>query len=157
MLKARVFALLCLALASPLAAQDDEVIIQPLEADAPPDDPTRPLDLKFPPQLVLVEARQETAGPEGIDVSLKVAYAKTLGRDADGRSAWANLHMKIDGKTARAFDSDGNPIEPKHLPMRLAKPTRAVLFYGKIDPYYLGLYRKETVLFVIPEEILHAP
>jgi hypothetical protein len=75
------------------------------------------------------------------------------------KMGWFDVHLTADGKAVRALTSDGKAIDPKVLPKRLAKVSRVVLFQGKADPdpFYQGLFREDTVLFVAPADKFQRP
>lgn len=75
------------------------------------------------------------------------------------KMGWAETDVTVDGRAVRAMTADGNAIDPKDLPRRLAKASRVVVFRGQAepDPFYLGVYREDTVVFVGPADKFKAP
>ncbi len=59
------------------------------------------------------------------------------------------------GESIRAFDVDGNPLDPTELAQRLEQPKGVVVFvryYEPLldpDPFYLNLLREGTTVLVV--------
>jgi hypothetical protein len=66
--------------------------------------------------------------------------------------------VKVDGKEVRAFGTDGKELKLAELSKRLAKSASVVVFHQvEPDPYYLKVYREETVVFTAPASKFLAP
>jgi hypothetical protein len=109
------------------------------------DQPAPPKKGSSPPAVVLARATERHGAvvvrfslpaaqpinvllPAGPGVELRVVLG------AETKAGWADFDVPIDGNTPRALSADGKPIDPKDLPKRLTKGTRAVLFHGDVDP-----------------------
>jgi hypothetical protein len=130
--------------------------------------PTPPMKGSPRPVAVLAQANEKDGKvvvrfslpvevPDGADLVGGPDRAPIIG--ARSKMGWFDVDLVVDDKTVRALTTDGKAIDPKTLPKRLAKASRVVLFQGKAnpDPFYLGLFREDAVLFVAPADKFQIP
>jgi hypothetical protein len=117
------------------------------EKPPPPKKASRPPDVTVVARVaekdgtVIVRFSLPVEVPDGADPVGGPERVPVIG--ARSKMGWFDVHLVADGKAVRALTADGKEINPKDLPKRLAKASRAVLFKGAADPdpYYLGLFR----------------
>ena len=133
------------------------------------DKPAPPTKASRPPDVSVVAQATEKGGkvvvrfslpvevPDGADPVGGPDRAPVIG--ARSKMGWFDVELVADGKAVRALTADGKAIEPTALPKRLAKASRVVLFKGTADPdpYYLGLFREDVILFVAPADKFQIP